>query len=205
VVILEEAAFVRPNVFSEVVAPVLLTENTALLAISTAQDEFNYYSRLLELKDAQGQPLFRVIRIGLACEACVEKGQGRQCKHRSREMPAWRSRDRQERIGAMVTGSGAAERELLGLVAGSGYSFIFRQWVRELRERPRVTDWPRPPGVLYLAIDPSGGGALSDYALVTTTFQERRVTVGAARRSGSARPGSRRSWSGWGTRAAWRA
>lgn len=66
--------------------------NTALLAISTPLDEFNYYSKvkrdratvpfvlcsrlylskqLVEQKDENGDPFFKTIKAGRACDDCM--------------------------------------------------------------------------------------------------------------------------------------
>lgn len=43
---------------------------TSLLAISTPLDEFNYYSKLVEQKDENGDPFFKTIKAGRICEDC---------------------------------------------------------------------------------------------------------------------------------------
>ena len=45
VIILEEAAHMNPDVFRQVVVPLMGVGGTAILAISTPDDEFNYYSK----------------------------------------------------------------------------------------------------------------------------------------------------------------
>ena len=45
-------------VFYEVVVPLLELDKTALICISTILDSFNFYSKLLELKDENGDPFF---------------------------------------------------------------------------------------------------------------------------------------------------
>lgn len=61
--------------------------NTAVLAISTPDDEFNHYSELMDLKAADGQPMFYNIHIGLSCEACTEAGI--PCPHNKAKLPAY--------------------------------------------------------------------------------------------------------------------
>ena len=82
-VILEEAAHMDKKVFFEVVVPLLGVKHTAVLAISTPDDEFNYYTQLLELG------LFKVIKIGLTCEAC--EAMGLACTHKIRRLPHWKT------------------------------------------------------------------------------------------------------------------
>lgn len=83
VVILEEAAHMDKQVFFTVVVPLLGVKHTAVLAISTPDDEFNYYTQLLELG------LFRCIKIGLTCDAC--EALGLPCTHRIKRLPHWKT------------------------------------------------------------------------------------------------------------------
>jgi hypothetical protein len=69
-----------PDVFYQVVVPLLGVKNTALLAISTPEGPFNYYTLLMEQKDQYGQDLFFIIRLGLICKACERSGAA--CTHR---------------------------------------------------------------------------------------------------------------------------
>jgi hypothetical protein len=74
VVIMEEAAHMDKRVFNEVVVPLFGVINTAVLAISSPDDDQNYYSELLELKTSTGETFFKVIKIGLACDSCFDAG-----------------------------------------------------------------------------------------------------------------------------------
>lgn len=65
----------------EVVVPLLELDRTALICISTILDPCNYYSKLLELKDENGDSFFQVHRFTLACDACIEAGTPEQCTH----------------------------------------------------------------------------------------------------------------------------
>jgi hypothetical protein len=85
VVILEEAAFMDKAVFQAVCVPLLGVKDTALLAISTPDDEFNFYSELFEMKRPDGETLFLLIPIGLACQDCMEEGL--QCQHKLDKLP----------------------------------------------------------------------------------------------------------------------
>lgn len=61
VMILEEAAYMDRSMFFDVVAPLMLVEKTAVLAISSPSDEFNYYSTLLELRRPDGSFVFEQV------------------------------------------------------------------------------------------------------------------------------------------------
>jgi hypothetical protein len=85
-VILEEAAFMDPSTFFQVVVPLIGVKNTALVAITTPQDEGNYFSELMVLKDQHGQRLFHCIELGLMCERC--KREKLACQHKLHMSPS---------------------------------------------------------------------------------------------------------------------
>ena len=59
------------------------------VGISTPQDSQNFYSEMFELKDAQGIPFFRTIRVSLVCQACQDAGKGSECTHNADLIPPW--------------------------------------------------------------------------------------------------------------------
>ena len=90
IIILEEAAYLKPELFHQVIVPLLTVDHTALLAISSPGDEMNYYSILQDLKNAYGDPLFLNIRIGLACDRCIADSVD-VCVHQLKRLPSWKS------------------------------------------------------------------------------------------------------------------
>jgi hypothetical protein len=55
---------------------------------------------------------------------------------------------------------------------------IKREWVVALNERvPRTTFATRRPRLLYMAVDPGGGGSKSSYAICTVALQPDDTTV----------------------------
>ena len=65
-IILEEAAYVDPGFFYETVAPLLCMQQTCMLAISTLRDSFNFYTRLVKMRNkTTGDPLFSVVQVRL--------------------------------------------------------------------------------------------------------------------------------------------
>ena len=102
VIICEEAAAMDTAVFYEVVVPLLELDRTALICISTILDPCNYYSKLLELKDENGDSFFQVHRFTLACNLCIEAGTPEACTHMFRELPPWQSARKHRKIRAMM-------------------------------------------------------------------------------------------------------
>jgi len=80
IVILEEAAFMSPDMFFQVIVPLIGVKNTALLGITTPQSGFNYFNDLMNLKGADGESLFLCYKVGMVCEACTKHK--RACNHK---------------------------------------------------------------------------------------------------------------------------
>lgn len=180
VCILEEAAFIDPRLFKTVIVPLLGVSGTALLAISTPEaDDDNYYSELMDMRDPDNpeKPLFHIIPIGLACQDCVTAGAASACTHKSSFVPPWKSAARQRKVAQILAGDKDLHaQENMGMrVSGTQYMFPAQDIIR-LAQRPRVT-YTEPVRVVYCAIDPSGGGSQSDYALATVTRIKGNYTV----------------------------
>ena len=69
VIILEEAAYCDPGLVAEVVVPLLSMQQSVLLCISTILDSGNHYSKMMEMQDDYGHPIFESIKITLVCGA----------------------------------------------------------------------------------------------------------------------------------------
>ena len=91
---LEEAAFMPPSLFFEVVLPLLEVDRTSMLAISTPSPEgnMNFYTTMMDSKDPNtGKPMFKVLKVGLACDACQAAGIASECTHMESFRPPWKS------------------------------------------------------------------------------------------------------------------
>lgn len=170
ILIIEEAAFISPDVFKNAILPMLGVNHTACLAISTpSDDDNNLYTRMFQMKDDKGNPLFYSIDVGLICKACLESGDDRakRCSHNSQRLPSWKSGSRMNRMKAILKNDmDAFARENLGaMISNSDYVFDRSAILRlDAREPHAVL---RPPAFVHIAIDPAGGGTLSDYCIMS--------------------------------------
>lgn len=149
---------------------------TALLAISTPDDEINYYSEFFEIKDKQGRPMFYQIKVGLSCDECTLRGINCPPSHKIRRLPAWKTAERQEKTEAiMANRPDQANRELLGMVTSSR-QYLFKKFTAQLFERnPYIFE--HTANVVHIGIDPSGGGTSSDYAIVSLAHEEQQWVI----------------------------
>jgi hypothetical protein len=177
VIILEEAAYMPVALFKKVVVPAMGVNNTVVLAISTPDDEFNYFSQILELKDASDRPLFVTLKLGLACEACLAKGKPQDCVHKLAEQPPWKSTSRLRKIQAIMGDDSATfTRENQGIVISSRQFMFPVPWVVSFMQQERVQFEHNVP-LIHMAIDPGGGGSLSDYAMSAITYFNEKTVV----------------------------
>ena len=159
----------------QTVAPLMLIGSTSLLAISTLTSEINFYTRLIRLKDPETRcPMFTVLQIQLACEACKEAGKSSECVHLLHLVPRWQSSDKHRKLKTIMQDRpDLIESELSGLAFDS-LQCCFRPRDIEVF----LSQEPLPPllnAEIFIVIDPAGGGPHSDYAIVS--FQRNRGTV----------------------------
>ena len=116
--ILEEAALLDIGVFYEVVMPLLGVIGTALIGISTAKNEDNLYSELVNMKDQHGNSFFNVIHLSLVCKDCQSAGfDGQTCPHNAYLLPPWKAQDLQDRLmKIMEKHQDLFKTEALGLI-----------------------------------------------------------------------------------------
>lgn len=104
IIVAEEAAYMDLRVFFEVIVPLLEMEQTSLICISTILESFNFYSRLLDLSDGDGNSLFETLRFELICEACKASDAPEKCTHMLHLVPRWQSADRHKRLKLVMAG-----------------------------------------------------------------------------------------------------
>jgi hypothetical protein len=181
---LEEAAYIDQSIFYDVIVPLMMVDKTAIMAISSPADEFNYYSTLLELKRPDGSFLFKQFRIGMACEECMEAGQAVGCTHKTDIMPHWLSVERSELAKCLYGDNEAAyQREVQGLIASSNVYVFNRRFIQNLqnRNRHRIRD-PDQIREIHISIDPHGGGDASEMAIMGITYHDHKKVVSRSRR-----------------------
>ena len=96
VIVLEEAAYCEEGLVNEVIMPLLSMSQSVLLCISTLRESSNHYSKLFDVKDSNGAPIFEQMSISLVCEACMKTDHPERCTHKNHELPRWLSSDKVE-------------------------------------------------------------------------------------------------------------
>ena len=167
--ILEEAAHIKSDVFYEVIVPLMGLKTTSVLAISTPGTSDNWYSTLLEKVDSRGDLIFSCYTAHNTCLKCKLNRRAATCKHIAAEIAPWKSKAKKDVTQAMYSDNKAlAMRELSGIVADDVNCAYNRLLVSHLFKKQRIpvgTGVQQPP-VIFIAIDPCGGGA-SQFAIAS--------------------------------------
>lgn len=167
IVILEELAAIDPDVLFEVVCPLHQLDITALIGISTITTEDNFFTKYLKMKDKNGDSLFSVKYIYLACKPCREKDIAHKCNHNNFMLPGWSSARKQRTVKALMVGREDMLAREVGGVANSLYGKAFlKKKITEFIQRDRyyINTRQNYP-CIFIAIDPNAGGKNSHFAM----------------------------------------
>jgi predicted GNAT family acetyltransferase len=135
------------------------------------------YSQQMKLKDKHGKLLYKTIKIGQKCADC-EKANAKTCPHAKFFLPPWKSNAaNQERCEIILAGDPElANRELHGMLS-SKTRFVFQDYLESFKALPRYEFKENTIKVIHTAIDPSGGGNQSDFAMATHTIEDGKTIV----------------------------
>ena len=177
ILILEEAAYVDPGFFYEVVAPLLIVGTTSLIGISTLTSEINFYTRLMRMRDKHtGLNIFTCLTIQLACDKCKADGKAAECVHMLHLVPRWQAAGRHEMLKTVMQDRpDLIVSELSGLAFDSLQSCFRSDDIKTIFTQ-------EPPDYelnadIYMFIDPAAGGPMSDYAVLTFQRDKGLITV----------------------------
>ena len=180
--IVEEAAYVDLRLFYEVVLPLIEMSNSVMIMISTPVNTFNFFSKLLTLKDPRGNPMFLTYSVDLVCARCRAGDAPEKCRHLSHMLPRWKSEEKMSLAEMIMQGEEVTTllRESRGLVIDDETSYFDREDIEELVRRAPWT--PRPderPRYVVVAIDPNtrSGKSSSNMALFAMTLDGGLFTV----------------------------
>jgi hypothetical protein len=177
VVILEEGAFAESSLYFEVLAPLTVVNNTVLLGISSPQSEDNYWSRLTNLKNNEGVPVFKNVNVKMACDACIAANKAADCIHKLSSLPYWKDAVKQKQLELIMSSDPDLYlRENFGLVTTDKIYYFSSKMVMDFLSNPR---WESNAKIdkVYVSIDPSGGGSGSNFAICSTFHCAGEVVV----------------------------
>lgn len=133
---------------------------------------------MFDLKDASGQPFFVTMRVGLLCPKCMEENKS-SCPHviAADTRPPWQSDLKQDLVKALYHGrDDLRQAEIMGATVDD-HSACYKP--AEIKNFLSRTLSVPEHGVkkMLTAMDPNGGGAGSDAALITLCLVRNNLCV----------------------------
>jgi hypothetical protein len=166
-IIIDEANFIKRQLWTDLILPLNMQEKTALVAASSPKGAANSYcSRLIAAKDEDGEPIFNTIRASESCKACLAAGVSETCNHKTLARSKNKSSRKMKATAALYQDGDydTMMEEMYGLESSSKGGIIpdsavqsFRENVKTLTHRPRC---------VYISIDPGGGGKGSQMGVI---------------------------------------
>ena len=158
-IIIDEAAHIHQDLFWKVIAPILQLTNTALMCLSSPEGTGNYYSQLLNMKDGDGNPMFKRVNCYRICDACQKLDPEEQikCDHVP-QTAHWLSEGKTKRLKGLYSNSSAlALREYGGIIISDHTPVYKKDEIADTFNRDRYIT-STIPNYIFTAVDPSGGG-----------------------------------------------
>lgn len=171
-VLVDEASRVDPETFLEGIVPMMTVHGRCAVLISTPLGQDNYFTRLFTVRRADGTEMFNTIKVELVCDSCKARGAHARCVHRQQNVPHWKSRASVADNTAIINEfrPDMAATEIYGEPAEDTRRVFPEELVQRLEKAPphRAMELGRTiPRYVVTAVDPSGGGSRSDWAMVT--------------------------------------
>ena len=185
-VILEEAAFIDPEVSLSIVAPTLTRRFVNLFCISTINSEDMVMSSFMTATYPDGRPVMLSMNFSLVCKACTAAGRADKCQHMLGDLPHWSSTQQHQKLSALMRDAQETlQREIRGLDISENTKPAFNAAaISALSDTSLSTiRAPMPAQThVFITIDPACGGANSALALVSFVFANNFAVVSLARR-----------------------
>jgi len=124
-----------------------------------------------------GELIFHTILPYMRCKNCSHLvNTGDSCPHIYRLLPKHKSLQKMQIAITLMGGDKIMiNQELFGMVQSST-SYMFREFVQEFMRLPRYT-FKNHVRMCHTYIDPSGGGAKSDFVLATHSYEEGKYAL----------------------------
>ena len=171
VIIMDEAAFIKPKMIHEIIAPLMRVKHTVVIALSTSQGEDNWLSHVMVRKDEIAKRNVIVQQIKAVCEQCEVYGV-EKCNHRG-DLPPWQDEGANEIVQILMGGDKKLFRqEILGQIVSSTHNnlflpkyvdYLFKQKKYPIRYLPQ-------PRMCITFIDPKGKSKNQSYFAVVTVI-----------------------------------
>ena len=181
IILLEEAAMMKPDFVLNVVVPIAIMKRNSLLCISTLKGEGNFYSTWNDLRAEDGSKIFNSFTFYLACDECIEKGEAETCPHKAHERPAWVSLEKQtilQRIYKAMDREDLARQEITGMNVNYNQRAFDEKAIKAIFHAPLITPEQLVlPETVFVSFDPCMGGKGSDFGLCSAVFDRGTMVI----------------------------
>ncbi len=99
----DEAAYVKPEIYTDVIMPLLAVGRTTLIVISTPSDSFSIFHKLLTaVNPVFDRLIFSTLVLELVCPRCKKSARSAACKHYAFKLPDWKKLHRQNEVQVLT-------------------------------------------------------------------------------------------------------
>lgn len=158
-IFVDESEFVPESLWINTILPLMMQPKTSILAATSPQDNTSYHAFMMNATDkSTGRRIFNVVNLVEVCEVCAATETPWTCVH-AQDRLSWSksAAARNETAAFYRKGQDAVRgRELFG-IANKNTSNLLPPTHVDLFFNSSV-EVREPARVLYLAIDPGGGG-----------------------------------------------
>lgn len=144
------------------------------MGITTPSTDTNFSSRHSNLRNAQGKLVTKTLMAGTACKSCRRMKLAASCTHSIK--PPWKTAAGIDEVKAILAHDPATfNREMQGVVAGDDIR-IYAEFIYGFRKQdPYQIIYP--VHVIWIFVDPAGGGDKSDFTIVSMAHENGREVV----------------------------
>jgi hypothetical protein len=171
----DECAYVKPLFMNGTLIPACSDPKSALIMTTTIQGKDNHTSVMSQLKDPNGEPVVNLIHVVGVCAKCAAAGKASTCKHKATDVPEFKDEERMEVIKKLIGNDNKTmAQEMGGQIVDSDNCSFPGTHIDVFLEFPLMklqnTDCP---DVLFVTIDPNGGG--SSHLAMVTLFESKSI------------------------------
>lgn len=181
IVIIDEAGHVPDALMMDTVFPLMMVEGVVVMAVSTPpMNDEQVFLEMFEVTNTKGERFFKGIQIATVCKPCSNK-KITDCPHMPNTRPQWLSPQAiadLEKLYALQPGR--YMREMQGEHTSEFIEVFPKKYVDALFSKPRIEFASNfNPEVIFVSIDPSGGGrSMSAFTAHTWDRENRLILLG---------------------------
>lgn len=159
-VVVDEAAFVRPDWFTSFLKPLFSVKDRLFLLVTTPPPNGGFFQTWIdsckEAREKYNDDSFQIVNHSLVCKKCLESGVGGRCTHNLKYIPPWKSILRLQSILRVTPARQRAnfQVEMLGVVQQTTDGYLPRRHLKNLFDVAKRNPAPHSDRI-FVAVDPA--------------------------------------------------